>query len=486
MIDKIYQKDNYENQQIFHDIEQAKKYSNYSIELNQTFGEKSFDRFYKGLIEHKKARGLNIMSMFQKPKNSTGLKIYDEPFNIIEFKKSLKEMKKRNDKLKYRIKNPYKSRKKTKTNNKTYEANIKTDKKGKKEQKNETKKEQKKEMDSIYLPEVPDLGRYNPSYEVLDKHIYQVSISKQDYYTFNKEGIKHNERKIFNDHTKIDYNYNDQLMTFDNLNNNKKGKIKQISINLINNMSKTFNKNEENHKNKNDINKNISNHFNTSSSIFNSINMQTTPTSNLTKSKYQNFDINKSTLNNNKNINNSYTMTDSQILIRTNGDIHERCPKHLNTLYNTNSSLSFDESSNNIDSFNTSNIKNNHCLKFDVYSKRKPITKKFNYIYEEFLEPEVFNSVYPAKNKNICIEFNKLSTGKEKQKCFFEVEANKNKNPPLGTYFPKYDHAFKKIVDVYINKQCPPMNNKRKLRKISVRYNVPSKYLLFSSLNKKE
>ena len=137
------------------------------------------------------------MSMFQKPKNSTGLKIYDKPFNIIEFKKSLKEMKKRNDKLKYRIKNPYKSRKKTKTNNKTYEANIKTDKKGKKEQKNEKKKEQKKEMDSIYLPEVPDLGRYNPSYEVLDKHIYQVSISKQDYYTFNKEGTKHNERKIF-------------------------------------------------------------------------------------------------------------------------------------------------------------------------------------------------------------------------------------------------------------------------------------------------
>ena len=28
MIDKIYKKDNYENQQIFHDIEQAKKYSN--------------------------------------------------------------------------------------------------------------------------------------------------------------------------------------------------------------------------------------------------------------------------------------------------------------------------------------------------------------------------------------------------------------------------------------------------------------------------
>ena len=95
MIDKIYKKDNYENQQIFHDIEQAKKYSNYSIELNQTFGDKSYDRFYKSLIEHKKARGLNFMSMFQKPKNAAGLRMYEEPFNIKDFKSALKTMKKK-------------------------------------------------------------------------------------------------------------------------------------------------------------------------------------------------------------------------------------------------------------------------------------------------------------------------------------------------------------------------------------------------------
>ena len=105
MIAKIYEIDNLENQHIFHDIEQSKKYSNYSIELNQTFGDKSYEKFYKNLIEHKKARGLNFMSMFQKPKNVTGLKVYEEPFNISEFKSALKAMKIKNDKLLYNNKN---------------------------------------------------------------------------------------------------------------------------------------------------------------------------------------------------------------------------------------------------------------------------------------------------------------------------------------------------------------------------------------------
>ena len=480
MIDKIYQKDNYENQQIFHDIEQAKKYSNYSIELNQTFGEKSYEKFYKNLIEHKKARGLNFMSMFQKPKNMTGLKIYEEPFNITEFKKSLKEMKKKNDYLNYRIKNPYKSRPKFKSSSKNQ---IEEEKK--KEIKQIQKKEKEKENENVYLPDVPEIGRYNPTYNVLDKHIYQVAFSQQDFYNFNKTGVKRNERKIFNDYTKTDYNYNSKSKTLDKKAKNKKGKIKYISLDLINNMSKTFNKNAINETN-NDINKNISNHYNTSSSLHNSINIQDSNHSNKIINTSTNLETNKSSFNSNNNYNN----TDSQIIIRTNGDIHERCPKHIsNTLYNSNQSLSLDDSLNNLDSFNynnsnlSPNSKNNHCLKFEVYSKRKPITKKFNYIYEDFMNPEVFNSVYPVKNQNICIEFNKLSTAKEKQKSVFEVEANKNKNPPLGTYFPKYDHGFKKIVDIYINKKCPPNNNKRKLRQIAFKYNVPSEYLLFYALN---
>ncbi len=147
MIAKIYEIDNLENQHIFHDIEQSKKYSNYSIELNQTFGDKSYEKFYKNLIEHKKARGLNFMSMFQKPKNVTGLKVYEEPFNISEFKSALKAMKIKNDKLLYRIKNPYTTRYKYKSEQKTKEEKE-TEKEKEKEKGNEEEKDTKNTKDS--------------------------------------------------------------------------------------------------------------------------------------------------------------------------------------------------------------------------------------------------------------------------------------------------------------------------------------------------
>ena len=480
MIDKIYQNDNLENQQIFHDIEQTKKYSNYSIELNQTFGDKSYEKFYQSLMEHKKARGLNFMSMFQKPKNLTGLRTYEEPFNISEFKSALKNMKKKNDKLVYRIKNPYKIRPKFKSvaKNKIENEKIVTQ--------NEQKKNKVIERSYIFLPDVPEVGRYNPSYGVLDKHSYQVAFSQKTYNDFNKDGEKFNSRNIFNDHSKTDYNYNDKQLTLDMKKKFKKSKIKPISIEMINNMSKTYNKN----KNKDDIMKRSSNNYNTSS-LFNSINLHTSTNSNINQSISSNIEKNKIISNNNNNTNNQ--MTDSHILIRTNGDIHLRCPKHLSNMIfqNTNSSLSFDDSLNYTDSFNNSNTnmnltsKQNHCLKFETYTKRKPMIRKFNYIYEDFTNTEVYKSIFNAKDRNVCIEFNKLSTAKDKQKSFFEVEANKNKNPPLGTYFPKYGNHFKKIIDIYLDKKRPPVTNKTKLKEIVLKYDVPSNYLLFDSLNKK-
>ena len=500
MIDKIYEKDNFENQQIFHDIEQAKKYSNYSIELNQTFGDKSYEKFYKSLIEHKKARGLNFMSMFQKPKNSTELKVYEEPFDIKEFKAALKTMKIKNDKLIYRIKNPYKTRHKflsqQKEEKKEEIKSVKnTNNKKNKNKKinkininNKIKNKLKNENEKVYLPEVPDVGRYNPIYNVLDKHTYKVAFSQQNFEEFNKSGIKYNSRNIFNDHRKIDYNYNDKPLTLEMKTKFIKSKIKPIYMD-INNMSKTYNK-KDGIQNINEIKRKMSNHFNTSSSLYNSLNLQASTNSNLNQNISTNIETNKSTLQTNKT---PY----SPILIRTNGDNHSRCPKHINNLninnylYNTNTSISFDDSIINNNSFNMSNSgfnttsKNNHCLKFETYTKRKPMIKRFNYINEDFTNAEAFNSMYSPKNKNICVEFNKLSTSKEKQKSFFEVEANKNKNPPLGTYYPKYLHAFKKIIDVYIDKKCPPLNNKRRLKEIMLKYDVPSNYLLFDALNKK-
>ena len=406
-------------------------------------------------------------------------------------------MKKKNDKLIYRIKNPYKTRPKFKSLTKNRNENKTTEINQNNKNMNKTfQKQNKHEQGNGYLPVVPEVGRYHPTYKVLDKHTYQVAFSQQNFYDFNKEGNKHNSRNIFNDHTKIDYNYIDKPLTLEiekKIKKNKINKIKPISIETINNMSKTFNKNANYpNENENEIRKSISNHYNTSTSLANSINIQT---NNISNSIIQNsYSPNKETAKNNENNKDNNQMGDSQIFIRTNGDIHERCPKRLNNLYfnNTNSSLSLEESIFNTENYNLSNNnpisdpRKNHCLKFETYTKRKPMIRKFNYVYEDFMNTEAYNSIYPAQDKNICIEFGKLSTAKDKQKCFFEYEANKNKNPPLGTYFPKFGHAFKKIVDVYIDKKSPPITNKRRLKEIILRYDVPTNYLLFDTLNEKK
>ena len=75
--------------------------------------------------------------------------------------------------------------------------------------------------------------------------------------------------------------------------------------------------------------------------------------------------------------NSSNNMSDYQILIRTNGDMHFRCQKKINNLYNTSSNFTCENSKlNGSGNYNISNINNiinlkkNDCLIFDNYSKR--------------------------------------------------------------------------------------------------------------------
>ncbi len=464
MIDKVYSKDNTENLKIFDDIERKKNFSNYSIELNHLFGDKSYDNFYKNLIENKKARCTNFVSMFQKPKNMAGVKIYEEPFNIVNFEEKLKKMKVKSEKLSYRVKNPYKSRPQmksiTKTKTERMLKRLKNKKLGNKNSKNSKIKFKK---DKIYLPEVPDVGRYNPSYDILRKHTYQACFSTSNFHDFNKNNTQFNDRNLFKVLNNTDYKYN----FYDN-------KIRKIYIqtNDINNITKTINDNLNKNNQKTlskDKKKGIS----------------TSPLFNNRKININIINSDKDEINNSSNI-----INDSQILIRTNGDIHSRCQKRINNLYNTSSNFSFDDSklNSNKSIYNSGiiNLKNNHCLKFNNYSKRKPIINKLNYTVEHFTNAEAFNMNYPGRNNNACIEFNKLSTSKDKQKCYFEVEANKNKNPPLGAYYPKFESTFYRVTtNVFLDKKKIPITNKRKLKKIMFNYDVPSKYLLFQSLNKK-
>ena len=429
MVDKIYSKDHLENVRTFQDIKNGKNYSPYSIQLNRVFGDKSYDTFYKNLIEHKRATGGNFWSLFEKPKKVSEMKVYDEPFNKEKFEDALKAMKVKSNELNYRIKNPYSSRPVnnsiTKVKTQKLLKNISNKKLGKKIVNLKGKK-------NIYLPEVPDVGRYNPSYDVLRKHTYQVLFSTNNFTDYNSKTTKQ-----------------------------------------INNNSHIIPKIIENNTNLNESIK---------MSKKNRLYVNTSPRSHK-RMKHQN--------GKSKN-NESVTTNFSQIVIRNNGDTNSRCHKHINSLYNTNSSLSLEDSKlNNSSIINNSNfnstvanLKNNHCLRFDNYSKRKPMAKKLNYTTENFTNPDAFNLNYPIRNKNACVEFNKLSTGKEKQKCIFEVEANKNKNPPLGIYYPRFDSTFSKLTtNIFLDKKIPPITNEKRLKKIILSYKVPSHYLLFNSLN---
>ena len=110
MYDKIYSTDKVENLKIFDDFEQKKNFSNKLIELNRLFGKKSYINFYRNLIERKRPKYSNFISMFQKPKKLAANRIYEEAFNIVSFEEKLNDMKLKSDQLKYKVKNPYKYR----------------------------------------------------------------------------------------------------------------------------------------------------------------------------------------------------------------------------------------------------------------------------------------------------------------------------------------------------------------------------------------
>jgi hypothetical protein len=467
MYDKIYSTDKIENLKIFDDIEQKKNFSNYSIELNRLFGEKSYVNFYKNLIERKRPRCSNFISMFQKPKKLAANRIYDEPFNIEYFEEKLNDMKLKSDQLSYKVKNPYKCRPKMKSITKTKTEQLLQDLKFRKHDKNNTNSKIRLKKDKIYLPDVPDVGRYNPSYDILRKHTYQACFSTSNFHEYNKINTQFNDRNLF----KV---INDRDPVFGN-----DKRIKQITLSTsnINNASKTINNESLNKTNR--MNKSINNNkskYATASPYFGNRKR---------KIKLKNKKIDE--------LNNSSNMKDSQILVRTNGDFEGRCQKRINKLYSTGSNFSSDDSKYNTYNnrpMNTSginNLKNNHCLQFKNYSKRKPITYKLNYTTEHFTNSDAFNMNLPTRNNNVCIEFNKLSTAKSLQKCVFELEADKNINPPIGAYEPKFDStSFKVIGNIFLDKKKNPFNKKKRLKRIMFNYDVPSKFLMFQSLNEKK
>ena len=349
----IYKKDHSENIKIFSDIKCSKGYSNYTTNLDRAFRDQSYSNFYKELINPKRHKCNSFIKLFERD-NSSKVQKYknsEETFNMDQFAKSLKIMEAKEKEKNEKLKNPFleRLRKKNKLLKRGYRSHA-------------TKKLKP------YFPKVPELGKYNPSYDIITKHSFQVRFGN----TEPKTSLEKQKTKNFIEDYKISKK-NKNIIT------PKKTKILKI-------------------KNK-------------------------TVTKNFTES-------NNNKYNNNSNFNKTFTGT-------------------------------------------------NHCLKFEVYTPRKPLSNKV--IYDSGRNFEIPN-YYTDKYIHTNVDFNKLFVNSRK-KSYFDQECERHNYPPLGLYHPKFESVMNKTRDVYLNKKEIMSPKKKELNKIIYSYHVSSKYLIAPTLN---
>ena len=162
--------DRKQNINFFNDLSETQNYSKYSKELNKIFSFYSYKKFLKGLkrIEEKKfTPNKDIIEGVFNSSNPTKIKKFKE-FDIEKFKLNLKKMKIKELSL-YTKKKQY------------YDKILLNRKLLMKSTKNRLLKIKKKEK----LFEVPGIGKYNPKYDAISKHTFQVVFEKQNYYDFN-------------------------------------------------------------------------------------------------------------------------------------------------------------------------------------------------------------------------------------------------------------------------------------------------------------
>jgi hypothetical protein len=365
--DRIYRKDHSENKKLFCDIKTHQKYSLYGTELNRIFGDRSYDQFYKGLLENKKMSINNFKKMFEKPVIKGGIKKIESPFDIKLFTTCLKKMDLKSKQLEYKIKHPHI------LNPSKYSQEV--------------ERKLKILSERFRLPDIPDIGRYNPNYNSVRTHSFYPTFASSDY-------------DYFNTYKKNVYAHNISLV---------KEPLPEENISKINIKKK--------------------------------------PLKNL-KNSYLNTDPNISNINNKSILDKSVKSTD------------------YNNMSQMMSTSSFGDE------------KNNHCLRFDSYSPRKPIVNKLMY------DSEVMNNSTNYRlfsNIKGSVDFNKSSNSNTG--CYFDEIAKNNNNPPLGMYQPNFDFISKKTVNIFLNKRLPPSPKLALLKKIITCYKTTSEYKTVSGLN---
>ena len=135
--------------------------------------------------------------------------------------------------------------------------------------------------------------------------------------------------------------------------------------------------------------------------------------------------------------------------------------------------------SRNLSNSSFGDEKNNHCLKFDSYSSRKPLVYKKMYTTELVYNNKKNN--FFSRNMKGVIDFNRISNSK--YGSYFDEIIRNNNNPPLGMYRPKYDFMDKKTRNIFLDKKGPLYPKFAKLKKILCGFDISSEYKLTPSLN---
>jgi len=364
--ERIYKSDHRENIRLFKDLKAKEKFSIYATELNRIFRDRSYDIFYKNLFLNKRIHINNFKKMFEKPIQKGGIQKIQEPFDIKEFNTSLKKMETKYKEYVYKIKHPH-------------DLKFSPYHKGKEL----SEKKSKIFSGKFHLPEIPDIGRYNPNYQSINTHSFLPSFSSLDYENFKK--------------------YKGNIYAHDPNNNISKLR-KEMKL----------------------------------------------------KSNLNIFKRNQSLKN-----------------------------ERFRTEFNINNKNSeFNDSQSNISQYlSTSSFgdeKNNHCLKFDSYSSRKPLADKKMYSTELLYNNDINNNNF-SKNMKGVIDFNRISNSN--YGSYFDEIARNNDNPPLGMYQPNYDCISKKTRNIFIDKKGEKSSKFAKLKKILCGFDISSEYKLTPSLN---
>jgi len=323
-----------------------------------------------------------------------------------------------------------------------------------------------------FLPEVPEVGRYNPQYNSINKHSYRVFFGNKPTNRFNTldNEIVHNE----NDNS-------DTLNDKENERNNHRFIIKSNSINRSKNIN-YFNKINKNQLSirkfldKKPVKSTLDNR------LYNLIKLDRNNLRDNASEKILTIKNSNSISNISDNYSNSNSFTlnnsplkDKTIKIRNKSDFKNK------SKISNNSSIEIDKD-NSLDKSMKSKNDNNHCLKFETYTSRKPLAKTIIYNTDIKTElPNYYTSKYIKNNIN-------YKKGKNIMSYIDQIISKKDQNPPLGFYQPKYNYVLSNIdKNIYLNRNKIMKDMvQNRLKKIFCNYNISEEYQTVPYLNQIE